>query len=150
MENLFDRAGVVVEKRVQIGTTKNALLPLKLPFLALSLASERVLCEGREWSRGAIRNTRSGPALPRSYPARIRCIKNTCGSPEPLLHQQIVPGDWPVRLISLLLHKHANRNNTGFSFIAFTSHHLYVKSINGGCMFVKTNNCTKCSFFFFF
>ncbi|KAM7370156.1 hypothetical protein PAMP_011434 [Pampus punctatissimus] len=66
----------------------------------------RVRCEGREWSKGSevrLETQGAGPALPRSYPAWIRCIKNTCGNPQPPLHKQIVPGDWLVRFIFIIL-----------------------------------------------
>lgn len=131
------------------GTTKNALLSLKPPNppppppplaptlpLVFQASGYRVRCEGCEWSRGPevrLETQGAGPALPRSYPGWIRCRKNT-------LHEQIVPGDWLVRLISLSLHRHAKGNNTGLSFISFTSRHLYVKktlSMEAVCFLIE-------------
>lgn len=119
---------VIVGQRLQVGTTKAALLSPEPPS---PRSGYRVRCEGREWSRGSeVRLETQGavPALPRSYPAWIKCIKNICGSSQPPLHKQIVPGDWLERLISWYFHRHANRNNTGLSFIYFPSLHLHVKT----------------------
>lgn len=91
---------VIVGQRLQVGTTKAALLSPEPPS---PRSGYRVRCEGREWSRGSeVRLETQGavPALPRSYPAWIKCIKNICGSSQPPLHKQIVPGDWLERLIS--------------------------------------------------
>lgn len=154
---------IVLCWRVTAGRNNKGCSVVSEAFLSslilLPACGYRVKCEGRERSRGSevwSETQGASPALPCSYPAWIRCIKNTCGSPQAPLHKQIVPGDLLMRLISLYFHRHANRNNIGLSFISSSSLHFYVKthqSLSSQwrlCVFwLKTKNC-KCSFFFFF
>lgn len=100
-------------------------------FLSLSLPSKQVSCEvcGLQLVQGfngVIRNTRHRPRTTPQLPCLDQVYYNTCGSPQPPLPKQIVPGDWLVQSISLHLHRCTNKVNIMLSFISFFSHHLHV------------------------
>lgn len=102
-----------------------SLLPSRFHLPA---SGYRVRCEACQWSRGfrsAIRNTGSWPGTTPQLPCLDQVDTNHMWEPEPPLHEQIMSGDWLVRLISFYFHKHANRNNTGLS-VLFPSVYLCV------------------------